>query len=78
MSKKSDRPENVLRRYDAWEPRTDQYDYQWKLRLLQSHWRAEQELPVKYDGGKVRGAELCMPEEWYRRRTLLLVLALSA
>jgi len=62
MSKKSDRPENVLRRYDAWEPRTDQYDYQWKLRLLQSHWRAEQELPVKYDGGKVRGAELCMPE----------------
>lgn len=41
MATKSDRPENVLRRYDVWEPDTDKHDYQWKLRLLQSHWRTD-------------------------------------
>ena len=56
------RPEDILRRYDVWERNTDQYDYQWKLRLLQSHWRAEKGLPIKYDGDKARGAELPMPE----------------
>ena len=58
----TDRPEDILRRYDAWEPNTDQHDYQWKLRLLQSYWRAEKELRMKDDGDKARGAELPMPQ----------------
>ena len=56
MAPKSARPKDVLRRYDAWEPNTDQHDYQWKLRLLQSHWRTKKGLPMKYE--KARGAEL--------------------
>ena len=62
MATKSDRPENVRRRYDAWEPDTDKHDYQWKLRLLQSHWRTEKGLLMGYKHGKARGAELPMPE----------------
>ena len=62
MATKSDRPKDILQRYAAWEPRTDKHDYQWKLRLLQSHWRAEKGLPMKDAGDKARGAEVAMPE----------------
>ena len=57
----ANRPEDILRDYAAWERRADKHDYQWKLRLLQSHWRTEKELPMKYDGDKARGAELPIP-----------------
>ena len=64
MATTSDRPKDILQRYDVWEPKTDQCDYQWKLRLLQSHWRAKKGLPMKYDMkyDKARGAELPIPE----------------
>ena len=62
MATKSTRPKDLLQHYDVWEPDTDKHDYQWKLRLLQSHWRTEKELPMGYKHGKARGAELAMPE----------------
>jgi len=62
MATKSTRPKDLLQSYDVWEPDTDKHDYQWKLRLLQSHWRTEKELPIGYKHGKARGAELAMPE----------------
>ena len=55
-------PQILLVQYDAWEPRTDKYEYQWKLRLLQSVWRADNSLPMKKDGARARGAELPMPD----------------
>ena len=45
----TDRPEDILRRYAAWE-RSDKHDYQWRLRLLQSLWREEQGFPVGEHG----------------------------
>lgn len=59
--------EALLRRHHAWEPDADRHEYQWKLRLLQSLWRADNGLPYRMDGDKARGAELPMPEA---RRTL--------
>ena len=56
------RPKEILERYDAWERRTDVCDFQWKLRLLQSHWRVQRDLPNAFHHGKRRGAELAMPE----------------
>lgn len=58
----SDRPKEILQRYDAWERKADSCDFQWKLRLLQAHWRVEKGLRKKFDGGKARGAELAMPQ----------------
>ena len=54
--------ETLLRQHHAWEPTTDRYEYQWKLRLLQSLWRADNDLPYRIDGDKARGAELPIPE----------------
>ena len=56
------RPEDMLRRDDTWEPKTDRYDYQWKLRLLQSRWRIDKGLEMGTFRGKERGALLAMPE----------------
>ena len=63
-------PEDILRRYDAWEPGTDKHDYRWKLRLLQSLWRKEQGYPAWVGENRkgetiTRGAELeeCHAEE---------------
>ena len=56
------RPEALLRQYGAWEPRTDKCDFQWRLRLLQSLWRAERGLSMNRYRGKERGAQLQMPE----------------
>ena len=56
------RPKDILQRYDAWEPKTDRYDYQWKLRLLQSRWRINKGLGMGDFRGKERGALLAMPE----------------
>ena len=56
------RPKETLQRYYAWEPRTDLYDYQWRLRLLQSHWRSEKRLPMRIFRGEKRGAEIAIPE----------------
>ena len=53
---------SLLLEYDAWEPNADKHAYQWKLRLLQSVWRVENNLPAKKYGAKNRGAELPMPE----------------
>ena len=55
------RPEALLRRYDAWERTTDNLDFQWQARLLQSHWREEQGLEAGEYRGKIRGARLTMP-----------------
>ena len=57
-----DRTRDILQQYDAWEPRTDKDDYRWKLRLLQSHWRCQRGLKQGFSNGKIRGAELAMPE----------------
>ena len=57
-----ERTKHVLQRYDAWEPDTDSYDYQWKLRLLQSHWRVQRGLGRRVHGRKPRGAELLVSE----------------
>ena len=54
--------ETLLRQHHVWEPETDKHEYRWKLRLLQSLWRADNGLPYRVDGNKVRGAELPMPE----------------
>ena len=53
---------SLLLEYHAWEPDADKHEYQWELRLLQSVWRAENNLPAKKDGAKNRGAELPTPE----------------
>ena len=62
----SDRPEELLRRYHAWEPKTDERGFQWRLRLLQSLWREERGLRKGTLDGKpdgiLRGACLAMPE----------------
>ena len=55
------RPEEILRRYDVWEPKTDKNDFQWKSRLLQSIWRERKKLPVGTYREKSRGARLAMP-----------------
>ena len=47
-------PKSLLLEYDAWEPSADKHEYQRKLRLLQSVWRAENDLPAKKDGAKTR------------------------
>ena len=52
------RAKSLLLEYDAWERNTDTKDYQWQLRLLQSLWRIENNLPAKEDGTKCYGAEL--------------------
>ncbi len=57
-----DRPEEVLRRYHAWEPNTDKLDFQWQARLCQSMWREARGLAPGEDHGKMRGARLRMPE----------------
>ena len=57
----SERPEELLQRYHAWEPKTDERDFQWRLRLLQSLWREEKGLSAGEDHGKARGARLAMP-----------------
>ncbi len=56
------RPRALLDRYTAWEPRADRFDFQWRLRLLQSHWRVEHGLPMGTLRGRDRGAVLAMPE----------------
>ena len=49
----------VLECYNAWEPRIDKCDFQWKLRLLQAHWSKQNNFPTMVEeNGKVRGAEL--------------------
>ena len=62
----SDRPEELLRRYHAWEPDTDKRDFRWRLRLLQSLWREKRGLRKGTLDGKpdgiLRGACLAMPE----------------
>lgn len=58
----STRPEKLLRRFHAWEPRTDKLEFQWRARLLQSMWREAQGLePAEYRK-RLRGARLAMPE----------------
>ena len=49
--------ESLLRQHHVWEA-TDKYEYQWKLRLLQSLWRADNGLPYRVEGEKISGAEL--------------------
>ena len=56
------RPRALLESYTAWEPRADTFDFQWRLRLLQSHWRVERCLPIGSLRGRERGAVLAMPE----------------
>lgn len=57
----SERPQELLQRYDAWERNTDKYDFQWRLRLLQSLWRVKEGLGTGELKGKARGAQLAMP-----------------
>ena len=54
-------PEKLLQRYHAWEPKTDERGFQWRLRLLQSLWREEKGFAAGEDHGKTRGARLAMP-----------------
>ncbi len=76
------RPEALLRRYDAWERNTDKLDFQWRARLLQSLWRDEQGLVAGEYAGKTRGARLLMPEapirglqvHWYVGTIVVLIL----
>ena len=78
------RPEALLRRYDAWERNTDKLDFQWRARLLQSLWRDEQGLVAGEYAGKTRGARLLMPEapirglqvHWYVGTIVVLILVL--
>ena len=56
------RPEELLRRYHAWERNTDKIEFQWRARLLQSMWRTEQGLEAGEYRGKTRGARLLMPD----------------
>ena len=58
----SERPEDLLRRYHAWESDTDKRGFQWRQRLLQSLWREEKGFAAGEDNGKTRGACLAMPE----------------
>ena len=59
----SDRPEELLRCYHAWEPGMDKRDFQWRLRLLQSLWREEKGFEAEEDKNvKKRGARLAMPK----------------
>ena len=58
----SPRPEQLLRRYHAWEPRTDKLEFQWRARLLQSMWREAQGLAPGEYRERLRGARLAMPE----------------
>ena len=57
----SERPEELLQRYHAWEPKTDERGFQWRLRLLQSLWREEKGFAAGKYRGKTRGARLAMP-----------------
>ena len=57
----SERPKELLQRYHAWEPKTDERGFQWRLRLLQSLWREEKGFAAGEDHGKTRGARLAMP-----------------
>ena len=57
----SERPEELLQRYHAWEPDTDERGFQWRLRLLQSLWREEQGLAAGEYRGKTRGTRIAMP-----------------
>ena len=52
----------MLEQYAAWGPRTDLHQYQWRLRLLQSHWRAVNGWPMGHHRGRPRGTVLPMPE----------------
>jgi hypothetical protein len=56
------RPEELLRRYHAWERNTDKIEFQWRARLQQAMWREEQGLEAGEYRGKTRGARLVMPE----------------
>ena len=56
------RPEALLRRYRAWEPRTDTIDFQWRARLLQSMHRADLGYEPGEYRGELRGALLPMPD----------------
>ena len=58
----SSTPETLLRQHHAWKPKTDKHEYQWKLRLLQSLWRADNGLPYRVDGNEALGTQLPMPE----------------
>ena len=63
MATKSDRPKDILQRYTALvSASTDQHDYQWKLRLLQSLWREERGFPIGEYRGQPSGNRLAMPE----------------
>ena len=58
----SSTPETLLRQHHAWKPKTDKHEYRWKLRLLQSLWRADNGLPYRVDGNEALGTQLPMPE----------------
>ena len=56
------RPEVLLRACHVWERSTDRIGFQWKARLLQAMWRESLGLaPAEYSG-KLRGAQIPMPQ----------------
>ena len=57
------KPKDILQRYAALvSASTDQHDYQWQLRLLQSLWRKERGFPIGEYRGNPSGNRLVMPE----------------
>ena len=57
------KPKDILQRYAALvSASTDQHDYQWQLRLLQSLWREERGFPIGEYRGQPSGNRLAMPE----------------
>lgn len=58
----TERPRELLQHYGVWEPGTDKMDFQWRSRLLQSHWREQRGFRKGHFMEKLRGACLAMPE----------------
>ena len=55
------KPKDILQHYAALvSASTDQHDYQWQLRLLQSLWREEQEFRIGEYRGQPSGNRLAM------------------